>query len=64
MIGWWFLFLLTLKEKKNLIHDKIGFEAVNFIQMCSDLRHSVYSRLDFFFLLFYGKKVGQKAHHE
>jgi hypothetical protein len=37
MIGWWFLFLLTLKEKKNLIQDKIVFEADNFIQMCSVL---------------------------
>ena len=41
MIGWWFLFLLTLKEKKNLIHDKIATEAVYFIQMCSVLRHSL-----------------------
>ena len=41
MIGWWFLFLLTLKETKNLIHDKIVFEVDNFIQMCTVLRHSV-----------------------
>jgi hypothetical protein len=33
MIGWWFLFLLTLKEKKNLIQDKIAVEADNFIHM-------------------------------
>ena len=60
MIGWWFLFLLTLKEKKNLIHDKIVFEADNFIQMCTVLRLNLQSLHVFLFLLFYGKKVGKK----
>jgi hypothetical protein len=59
MIGWWFLFLLTLKETKNLIHDKIVFEADNFIQMYSVLQHSFNLLQVFLFLLFYGKKVGQ-----
>jgi len=40
MIGWWFLFLLTLKEKRILSPDKFAIEAVNFIQMCSVLQQS------------------------
>jgi len=52
-------FSFNIKERKNLIHDKIVFEADNFIQMCSVLQHSFHLlRVSTFF--FHCKKESSK----
>jgi hypothetical protein len=42
MIGWWFFFLLTLKERKNLIHDKIAIKVENQTQILAVLLQNLH----------------------